>query len=252
MNGRRIAILLGALGLIVVAGGFGVRAFLAGGQEAAFWEDEIVAFEQADAQSRPAAGAILFTGSSSIRMWKTLARDMAPYRVLNRGFGGAHLDHVNTFAPRIVFPYQPAAIVLYAGDNDIAAGRTADRVVADYDRFVADVRASGNDVPILFVAIKPSRLRFSDWSAMERANRTIAQRCEADPKLHYIDIASPMLALSPAGEAPPSDLFLFDGLHLSEAGYALWTEAVRSALVAAVGEPRTEVLNSSGDPRPGT
>lgn len=230
-------IALGSAAVVALAVTLAVRAFFDGAQHAEYWKDAIVAFEEADRAAPPESGAIVFTGSSSIRMWKTLARDMAPYRVLNRGFGGAHLDHVNTFASHIVLPYAPRAVVLYAGDNDIAAGKDPARVVADFDRFVALVRRAKSAAPILFVAIKPSRSRFAQWPAMAAANAAIAEHCANDPLLHYVDIATPMLAEAEAGEPPPRELFLLDGLHLSDEGYALWTHAIRTVLDSALGPP---------------
>jgi lysophospholipase L1-like esterase len=234
---RRIGWTGAILAAVALIGGLGAGWLLRGAEQAAWWEDAIVAFEEQDREAPPAPGAIVFTGSSSIRMWKTLEDDMAPRAVLNRGFGGAHLDHVNTFASRIVLPYAPRAIVLYAGDNDIAAGKDAERVTADFERFVTLIRAGGSDAPILFVAIKPSRLRFGDWPEMARANAAIAARCAADARLHYVDVATPMLAEAEPGQPPPRSLFQLDGLHLSAEGYALWTRRVRAALDEALGSP---------------
>jgi len=237
MNRRWVGVGIGVVVAIGAACAIALQFFLAGSATAEFWEDEIEAFEQSDAESAPEPGAIVFTGSSSIRMWDSLAEDMAPYRVLNRGFGGSHLAHVDTYAERIVLPYQPRAIVLYAGDNDVGSGKTAETVARDFDRFVERVRAAGSDAPILFVAIKPSRLRFEQWPVMAAANAAIAERCAKDPLLHYADIAGPMLALAEDGEPPPGRLFLFDGLHLSADGYAIWTRVMRQALEQAVGPP---------------
>jgi lysophospholipase L1-like esterase len=197
------------------------------------WEGAIRDFETRDAETPVAADSILFVGSSSIRMWSGLESDMAPLRVVNRGFGGAHLAHVNQFAARIVLPYKPRAVVLYAGDNDLAAGteKTPESVFADFEEFVRLTAALDPPPPIFFLAIKPSRLRWDRWPVMNDANGRIAALASTDPRLHYIDIASPMLAL---GEPPPRDLFLFDGLHLSDSGYALWAEVTRSALQAAL------------------
>jgi lysophospholipase L1-like esterase len=230
-------IALGISAIAALVGAVAIRAFFDGSEHAAYWKDAIVAFEEADRAAPPDAGAVVFTGSSSIRMWKTLERDMAPRRVLNRGFGGAHLEHVNTYASRIVLPYAPRAVVIYAGDNDIAAGKDAERVVDDFDRFTAIVRQGASGAPILFVAIKPSRLRFEQWLTMAAANAAIAKRCAEDPLLHYVDIATPMLAQADPGEPPPRELFLLDGLHLSDAGYAIWTDAMRAALELALGAP---------------
>src|SRR5262249_7288312 len=111
-------------------------------QQADFWEFQIRAFEEADRLHPPGEAAILFTGSSRIRLWRTLERDMAPLRVLNRGFGGCHLAHVNHYLKRVVLPYRPRAVVLYAGENDLGwlSGKTPGTVLEDLKRFVATVQ----------------------------------------------------------------------------------------------------------------
>lgn len=207
----------------------------AGFVDAGFWEPQIEAYEAADAEAPPAPGAILFTGSSSIRLWETLERDMAPLRVLNRGFGGAHLDHVRHFADRIVTPYAPRAIVLYAGDNDIAAGKSPETVEADFRALVERIRSAQPEVPIYFLTIKPSPQRWSFWPAMRQANERIAAIAALDPTIHVIDVSTPLLR-GRTGGPPPARLFVADGLHLSETGYALWTEAVRGRLLEDLGE----------------
>ena len=227
------------IGLVVVLAVGGVAAWFAlfgaaAISEASFWEDEIVAFESADAERFPEPGLVLFSGSSSIRLWDTLERDMAPMRVLNRGFGGAHMAHVVHFADRIITPYAPRALVVYVGDNDIGAGKTPEIVENDFRALVATVRASQPAMPIYYLTIKASRLRWELWPTMDAANQRIAALAASDPNLHVIDVSAPMVALG-EGEAPPASLFLFDGLHLSEEGYALWTEIVRSRLLADLG-----------------
>jgi lysophospholipase L1-like esterase len=194
-----------------------------------FWEFQIEAYEQADRKDPPAQGQILFVGSSSIRLWETLEDDMVPLPVLNRGFGGAHLDHVNLYAPRIVLPYAPAAIVLYAGDNDLgrSTGKTAETVLEDFGRFVSIVRAELPKTRIYFVSIKPSRWRRAQWPEQNRANQMIAEQTRRDPLLSYIDVAGAMFA---ADGKLREDLFVFDGLHLNATGYALWTSIIRPIL----------------------
>jgi lysophospholipase L1-like esterase len=233
--GRKI--LLGVLLFIFVAG-VAVFAFLrsmqGAGEDPAFFESEIAAFEAQDRESAPAPGAIVFVGSSSIRFWSTLAEDMAPLRVLNRGFGGAHLSHVIHNADRIVLPYQPQAIVLYAGDNDIGAGKSLETVVSDFETFVGLVHAKLPGTPIYFLPIKPSKLRWSMWPEMARTNERIAEIIASDPMLYSLDTAS--VLLDEDGE-PRDDVFLFDGLHLNAKGYAAWTEVVAPALRSAFGKP---------------
>ncbi len=224
---------LGLLVILASATGY----FVLYGDEmskAEFWESNIEDYEARDAERFPDKGLILFTGSSSIRLWSTLEADMAPLRVLNRGFGGAHMDHVVHFADRIIKPYEPRAIVVYVGDNDIGADKTPETVEADFRALVSKVRQTQPTVPLFYLTIKASRLRWELWPLMDEANHRIGEIAAADPLIHVIDVSAPMLARGGGGK-PPSDLFLLDGLHLSAKGYALWTSIVQARLLADLG-----------------
>ena len=170
---------------------------------------------------------VLFVGSSSIVRWgESLAADMAPMPVINRGFGGSHIEYVNRWFDKIVAPYRPRAIVLYAGDNDIDAGKSVDRVVADFDAFMAlKVRSLGS-TPVYFISIKPSRARLAQLSQQREVNDAIRARAGNRSDLNYLDVASPMLE-----EGKSKDLFVADGLHMNKQGYAIWTQLVRAALL---------------------
>jgi len=230
---RRLSIALAAM--IVVGGALlygALRYYQSASTDPAYFEDAIQAFEARDRESPPEPGSIVFVGSSSIRFWDTLERDMAPLPVVNRGFGGAHMAHLVYNADRIVTPYAPRAVVVYAGDNDLAAqsGKGVDDVIDDWVELVGLLRADRPDLPIYFVTIKPSRLRWDRWPEMRRANERIEALAAEDEHLTVIDVATPML--EDASGPPPADLFRLDGLHLSEAGYALWTETVRPVLLS--------------------
>lgn len=187
------------------------------------WEADIEAFEAADEAEPPPKGGVLFVGSSSIRMWTTLASDFPSVPVINRGFGGSELTDVIHFADRIVLPYDPGMIFLYEGDNDIANGASAVELAAAFDRFVQLVRQRLPETRIAFIAIKPSPSRLQMMGEMKKANELIREQAASDDRLEYVDVFTPMLD---ADGQPRSELFLDDALHLNEDGYALWKEIV--------------------------
>jgi len=178
-------------------------------------------------------GAILFAGSSSIRMWTSLEADMAPFRVVNRGFGGSSIpDVVRHFSDVARLP-APRAIVFYAGDNDLESRRPPARIVADFEHFMRLKSRRFGSLPVFFVSIKPAPARAQYRAAREAVNAMIRQRALGRADLLYVDIAQPMLAVD-----QPDDLFLPDGIHLSAAGYAVWRAAILDALLAVFPEAR--------------
>ncbi len=191
---------------------------------AARWESDIAKFEAADKKRLPTPGGVLFIGSSSIRMWKTLAEDFPGTPVMNRGFGGSEVSDSLHFADRIVLPYKPRAILIYAGDNDIGHGKSAETVLADFQRFVAKVHAKLPETRIGFIAIKPSLKRWNLAGEMKRANALVEAYCAKDKRLAYHDIWTPMLGKD---GKPRPELFLKDGLHMTREGYQVWTKVIR-------------------------
>lgn len=193
------------------------------------FEDEIASFEAADKLSSPSKGSVLFVGSSSIRVWPNLKADFPNIDVLQRGFGGSTLDEVDHYAPRIVLPYCPRLIVLYAGDNDLAEGRTPEQILADFKTFVGLVRRPMPKTRIIFVSIKPSTARVALLGKMREANALVRQYVATDPSLTYVDVFTPML--DSAG-IPRGELFQSDGLHMNAQGYAIWRDLLQPLVSA--------------------
>ena len=183
------------------------------------FEAEIRAFEAADRATPPPPGGVVFIGSSSIRAWTNVAADFPGVPVLNRGFGGSTLADVVYYMDRILLPYRPRLVVLYAGDNDLAAGRSPARVVADYRAFVARLRAALPAARVVFVSIKPSPSRRTFIARARETNRRIRAIIARDTLQTYVDVFTPMLDRS--GEPRP-ELFEADSLHMTRAGYLLW------------------------------
>ncbi len=156
-------------------------------------EAEIVAFETADSLQPPPHGGIVFVGSSSFRLWPDLPHAFPGRVVVNRGFGGSTLPEVIRFAPQIVLPLTPTTVVIYAGDNDINAGRVPSQVLADYRNLVRLLRRSLPNVRIVMVSIKPSPSRWALVGRMREANALLAQEVARDPRARFVDVFTPML-----------------------------------------------------------
>ena len=186
------------------------------------WESSIAEFEADDEANPPAEGGIVFLGSSSIRMWD-VQKWFPDLPVVNRGFGGSQIADSVFFAERVVVPRKPRVIVFYAGDNDIAGGKTPERVFADYEAFVAKIHKNLPETKIVYIAIKPSLRRWNLVEPMRKANQMIEELSSKDDLLEYIDVDAPML-----GEdgRPREELFRKDGLHMTDAGYKIWTDLV--------------------------
>ncbi|MBV9926793.1 MAG: hypothetical protein JOZ96_17370 [Acidobacteria bacterium] len=187
------------------------------------WEPEIRKFEEADRLNPPPEGAVLFIGSSSIRLWQTLAEDFPGSKVINRGFGGSQLADSVLYAERIVVPYRPRMVVLYAGDNDLADGKTPQQVFEDYKAFVSRVRQKLPRTKIAFLSIKPSPARAALLPKVREANELVKAYASRGKRLIYIDVFTPMLG----GEGMPRpELFGPDKLHMNQEGYRLWKAVV--------------------------
>ena len=188
------------------------------------FENEIRAFEQADAKSPPPQDAVLFVGSSSIRLWKTLQDDFPNLKVINRGFGGSQVEHSVRYADRVVLPYRPKLIVFYAGDNDLAAGKSPNRVLDDFKAFAEKVRTALPQTRILYVSIRPSGARWHLQGRQWLTNRMIREFADADDAVEYVDVVSTLLG--PNGQ-PRADYLVADKLHLGPDGYRAWTAVIR-------------------------
>ncbi len=165
----------------------------------------------------------MFIGSSSIRLWKSLAEDFPAVSVINRGFGGSHIEDSVAFADRIIFRHKPRLIVMYAGDNDIESGKSPTVVLEDFKKFVSVVHHKLPRTRIAFIAIKPSPARWRLADKVREANRLIKDFTETDGRFDYIDVFTPMLGKD--GQ-PRAELFVEDRLHMNEAGYVLWRSIV--------------------------
>jgi len=184
------------------------------------WEKAMQAFEQRDAKNPPPKGEIVFIGSSSIVGWN-LPKYFPDLKAVNRGFGGSAIADSVEHADRILIPLEPRIVVFYAGDNDVASGKAPEKVCDDFKAFTKKVHDKLPKARIVYISIKPSIARWKLWDKMQAANKLIEACCKADERLAFLDVGPPMLG---DDGKPKPDLFGKDGLHLSPAGYELWTK----------------------------
>ncbi len=185
------------------------------------WKAEIDGLTKADAVHPPAPNGIVFVGSSSIRLWDTLAGDFPGRPVIQHGFGGSELNDSVFYEDRLVIAYRPGTVVLYAGENDLWSGKSPEQVADDFKAFRAKLRAALPATRLLYLAIKESPSRERIRAAMRKTNALIAAECAADPLCRFVDVATPLL--DSAGRPRP-ELFRKDQLHLKPAGYAIWVK----------------------------
>ena len=186
------------------------------------WAKEMAAFEEQDRKD-PAIGGVVFVGSSSIRLWD-LQKYFPGVPALNRGFGGSVIPDSVDHAELLVLRHKPRVVIFYAGDNDIAAGRTPQQVLEDYRAFVTKIHAALPATRIAFIGIKPSIQRWALVDKVRAANALVREYAASDERLGFIDVDGPMLGWD---EKPRKDLFVADGLHMTARGYELWTALVR-------------------------
>ena len=189
--------------------------------------DEIRAFEASDRTNPPPKRPTVFVGSSSIRLWKTLAQDFPKHAAINRGFGGSEISDSILYAKRIVLPYKPRLVVMYAGGNDIHAGKSPEAVFTDFRTFVATVRAALPRTRIAYISIAPNPARWAEVDKVRAANTLIADFARHNRNVDFIDVFPHMLG--PDG-LPRPELYGPDRLHMNENGYALWTRLVKPHL----------------------
>ena len=182
------------------------------------FESEVSALEARLSQSPISSSPVVFYGSSSIRLWKSLQQDFSGYAVLNCGFGGSRLTDCVRYANRLVLPRKPSAIVIYAGDNDLAGGAVPEKVFLSFKQLFSIFRTYSPSIPIAFVSVKPSPARMMNLENILKFNQLVDDFLKTQPETEYIDVCSDMLGHD---RKPIQALFVSDQIHLSPAGYQI-------------------------------
>ena len=213
-----------ALALLMIFGGLSLAT---AALPANLWEGEIGRYEMLDRKHPTKPGGVVFVGSSSIRLWD-LKKSFPNLDAINRGFGGSELADSVRYIDQLVLRHKPRLVVLYAGDNDIGRGKTPDQISTDFDAFVTAVQKDLPEAKILYIGIKPSIMRRNLADAMQETNAKIAAKCRVSKNCEFVDVWSAMLN---EDGTPNRELFVWDGLHMNESGYAIWNEIIGPKLL---------------------
>jgi lysophospholipase L1-like esterase len=212
-------------------------------QDEGRFDAEIAAFERADQLSPPPTRPLLFTGSSSIRMWTGLAAAFPGQPVVNRGFGGSEMSDLLHYYDRIIRPYRPSILFVYEGDNDLNSGLTPEVVAGAYSNLVARVKQDLPETHTVLLAVKPSPSRIRLLDAQRDLNARLRALADAEPSVSFVDVFSPMLD---AAGVPRPELYLGDRLHMTVAGYDVWRFVIQGFLDARARRPRQTILIDFG------
>ncbi len=204
--------------------------FLAAAQEDRF-EEEIRDFEEDDSQSGYKSDFILLTGSSSIRLWHSLEKDLKGFDVLNRGFGGSTLYELDQYWGRIAGDHQPELVIVYCGENDIADGATVTETVDRFKTFLDSFSKTYPSTPMIYIAMKPSISRWNLWPKYQEADRQIREVIATQENVTFIDLGASMLLRDGTLK---QNIFIEDGLHMNKKGYRGWRKLLRPAIKNAL------------------
>lgn len=199
-------------------------AYYVPGKTPVGFESEINQFMKADSAHFPPSGAVLFAGSSSIRLWKGLPGDFEGHTIIQRGFGGSNMKALNFYIHHIVLPYKPSVIVVYEGDNDLAEGVKPAVFIAQCDSFVHMVQTKLPATKIYFLSIKPSLAREKLIPLQNATNLALKRNLSHFRHTGFIDVSSQMFDTQ--GRLRP-DIFGPDGLHMNRKGYLLWIAYIK-------------------------
>ncbi|MDP3468231.1 MAG: GDSL-type esterase/lipase family protein [Daejeonella sp.] len=190
---------------------------------------QIDAFLVQDSLNFPPKDAILLVGSSSFTNWKDVQEYFPKHKIINRGFGGSSLPDVIRYAPNIIYPYKPAQVLIYCGENDFPSGinTTADTIFNRFTRLHGMIRSALPKTEIIYISMKPSVSRLKYLPEMRRANEMIRKFQKKHRRSGYIDVYSKMIL---ADGSPMPDIFLKDQLHMNKNGYLIWQKAIKPYL----------------------
>lgn len=196
-------------------------------QDLARFDDEVNEISLRDFQRDNQKTFILFTGSSSVRLWKNLQTDFPQVQILNTGFGGSTMEELLHYSDQLIFKYTPEKIFIYEGDNDVVIGHSTERIMKATETLLAKIQLQLPEAHVFIIAAKPSIARWNYQAAYLELNHSYKKLAKRQRKVKYIDIWNPMLG---DDGKPMPDIFIVDNLHMNPKGYTIWAEEMQKYL----------------------
>lgn len=196
-------------------------------QKSSRWDKDFEKFEKEDATRAPLPGGVVFTGSSSIKKWKTLSKDFPRLKLINRGLEGSQIGDLVRYHLKVMVQYQPKTLVIYSGENDIDSGKSPREVSRDFITLFGIVRDYLPETRIVFISIKPSPARKEKIEEIQKANLAISEFLAKQDNAYFVDVFNAMLDKD---GSPKTDLFAEDKGQINEQGYKLWKKMLKPYL----------------------
>lgn len=167
---------------------------------------------------------IVFTGSSSIRLWEDLQTRFPEHQILNTGFGGSQSSDLEHYLNELILNYTPTKVFIYEGDNDISAKRKPKAVIGTMEGILEDLHQKRPEMEIVLISAKPSISRWHLKGRYKRLNKQLSKLASNTNSVEFADVWNIMLNKRKL----KTDLFIEDGLHMNVKGYDLWYEVIKN------------------------
>ena len=194
-----------------------------GAQANPFFKKEVTTIQEKYNVLDGASPTIVFTGSSSIRLWKDLEERFPDHNILNTGFGGSQTSDLLGYVNELVLQYKPTKVFIYEGDNDISTKKRKREILGDMNKIITAIKAKLPNTEIILISPKPSISRWHWRGRYKRLNRKLAALAQETDNLSFVDVWYPMLN----GRKLRKELFIEDGLHMNNLGYDIWYQAIK-------------------------
>jgi lysophospholipase L1-like esterase len=209
---------------------------------------------QCVARAREGGVDLLFIGDSLTDDWRTAGRSIwrREYGPLRAANSGIRTDQTQFALWRLddgeLDGIEPKAVVVMLGTNNLKSGPTRMAPSAAAAGVAAVVRLVRERLPgakVLLLGILPRQPKYEWMPAVRRKANALLAALDDGRDVRFLDFSDRYLR--PDGGLR-AELYASDRLHLSEAGYQVWADAIRGPLRQLMAEASRERLGTPREP----